>query len=162
MFSKASSKRSNKSRGSHVEPGTPLQDLTNKKNSTTSSSFLPELNSTPPMPTFQKPSQQQQSNVIAPRIARPASGAFSPTADPGSPLVPHRQRHRVKVVGYAAFEERLEQTPPLPKAWRPQHDRAVCIMDSSSFELPDVVSKMRRAFRELDGEVLTPQMVDKR
>ena len=40
-------------------------------------------------------------------------------------------------------------------------DRAICILDASEYTLPNIISKVRRVFPELNG-TLTPAMIDKR
>ena len=156
MFSKRSSKRSNQSRGSNGGVDVPLRDRTNAT-STASSSFLPELNSTPPMPTFQKPVERYPS---VPKRARPASGNWAELADVSNLLDTPGQHH--VVVGYGAYDRPPFDTPELPKVWTSQHDRAICVLDSRNFDLPSIVRKMREVFPALTTYILTQSMVDKR
>lgn len=157
------------------QPATPLRDRTNtmKTSSATSASgygnntsFLPELNSTPPMPTFQKPAvPMPMPRSAAPRppaqisrynsLRRPDSEALPPISDPGRLLGNPGTK-----VG-PALVDRVEETPPLPGGWTEQHDRAICVLDARNYPLHAIVMKVRRTFPGLRG-LLTPGMVDKR
>lgn len=53
-------------------------------------------------------------------------------------------------------------TPTLPPKWSSVHDRAICVLDACDYSLDATVKKMRSAFPELAGSVLTPIMIDKR
>lgn len=57
---------------------------------------------------------------------------------------------------------RFLPTPPLPDSWTDVHDRAICVLDACGYSLNETVRKLRCAFQELAGHVLTPLMVDKR
>lgn len=57
---------------------------------------------------------------------------------------------------------RFPATPPLPPKWTVVHDRAICVLDACDYSLTSMIKKMRSAFPELAGSVLTPVMVDKR
>ena len=108
-----------------------------------SSSLLPaELNSIPPTSTH-------------PRLD---SEAITPVANPGRLL---SRLHRTVVVGQTRHGDGVEDTPPLPRGWSEQHDRAICMLDARMYSLPAIVSKIRRAYPGLRG-VLTPAMVDRR
>ena len=153
------------------------------------SSFLPELNSTPPMPTFQKPdpgstgpacrSADQRSDV--PKPSRSPSLAENTTprrlkkSKPEVPaaeeLLPDmftleqpavtRPRTRPSTILFSRSLNAAE-TPPLPLAWTKQHDKAICILDVKNYSLPAIVTKMRRTFPALQQGTLTPAMIDKR
>ncbi|KAK4550566.1 hypothetical protein LTR36_000145 [Oleoguttula mirabilis] len=149
-------------------PSTPLRERTNTIKTSSAASannttFLPELNSTPPMPTFQKPA------IPSPRVTDGGaenvtpnraygSGrreALPPIADPGHLLGNPGAR-----VG-PALVDRVEETPPLPGGWAQQHDRAICVLDARNYSLATIVAKIRRTFTELNG-ILTAGMIDKR
>ncbi|KAI6946963.1 hypothetical protein KC355_g14960 [Hortaea werneckii] len=171
-----------------VSPSTPLHSTgrsnTMKTSSTvncttTTTTFLPELTSTPPMPTFQKPSllpspgkeifsrEAKENNIphhhhsitlTPPDHSSPQPPHLPPIADPGrlltTPATP--KPNPVLVDG-------LEETPPLPNSWTQRHDRAICVLDAKGYSLHTIVSHLRRNFpRELRGSILTPAMVDKR
>lgn len=156
---------------SAASPSTPLRDRTNTMKTSSASStmnnttFLPELYSTPPMPTFQKPAVPSLRNAggaenITPSRAegngrRPDSETLPPIADPGRLLL-----NPGTMVG-PALVSRVEDTPPLPAGWTQQHDRAICVLDARNYALPTIVAKIRRTFPGLRG-ILTPGMVDKR
>ncbi|KAI7621394.1 hypothetical protein KC343_g8038 [Hortaea werneckii] len=147
-------------------------------NCTNTTTFLPELTSTPPMPTFQKPSllpsprqepltRETKENKLPPHHSfsltpspthdtRPAPQLL-PIADPGRLLTtPGPKPHPVFVDG-------VEETPPLPTGWTQHHDRAICVLDAKGYSLPTIVNHLRKSFpRDLRGSVLTPAMVDKR
>lgn len=63
---------------------------------------------------------------------------------------------------YPAETARLPPTPPLPENWTIVHDRAICVLDAYGYSLSDTVKKLRSAFQELAGQVVTPPMIDKR
>ncbi|KAH9844879.1 hypothetical protein Tdes44962_MAKER07058 [Teratosphaeria destructans] len=140
-------------------PNTPLQNRTNSTKTTTSSgiggasklefSQLPELQSTPPMPTFQKPAVDNRKRPVS--TVQP----LPPIADPGRLLA-----GAGTMVGPALIH-RMEDTPPLPRGWTSQHDRAICILDTHMYSLEATVIKMRRTFPALKG-MLTKAMVHKR
>ncbi|KAK5120149.1 hypothetical protein LTR85_006630 [Meristemomyces frigidus] len=152
-------------------PSTPLRERTNTMKTSSAASannttFLPELNSTPPMPTFQKPA------IPSPRITdggaenvtpnraygsgrRSDSLALPPIADPGRLLGTSNTK-----VG-PALVDRVEETPPLPGGWAQQHDRAICVLDARNYSLATIITKLRRTFPGLNG-ILTPGMIDKR
>ncbi|KAK3064530.1 hypothetical protein LTR53_018462, partial [Teratosphaeriaceae sp. CCFEE 6253] len=130
--------------------------------------FLPELYSTPPMPTFQKPYPAN----LAPRSPaplRPATPASTRGAlDRDKPLPPlcqpprHLSRTPETVLGpLAPTTDRIEDTPPLPLGWTPQHDLAICVLDTRNYTLPGIATKVRRTFPSLRG-VLSAAMIDKR
>ncbi|TKA24113.1 hypothetical protein B0A50_06853 [Salinomyces thailandicus] len=157
----------NKSTSSAGNPSTPLHDRTNTTSTPSTmnnTTFLPELNSTPPMPTFQKPAmpspRKQAIENATPGRAYPPScrlhgEALPPIADPGRLL-----SNRGTMVG-PALVDRVEETPPLPGGWIAQHDRAICVLDARNYPLQTIVTKVRRTFPQLRG-ILTPAMVDKR
>ncbi|EMC96600.1 hypothetical protein BAUCODRAFT_482665 [Baudoinia panamericana UAMH 10762] len=170
-------RRKNKSSSASATtlPSTPLQDRTNhhiNKGSNpatptghTTSTFLPELHSTPPMPTFQKPStpcrphphpHPPTDSTTTPPLQHQVTIHPTPISDPGRPLYSHPG---TKVS--PALVAGVEETPPLPAGWTQQHDRAICILDVRNYSLSNIVSKIRRAFPQLRG-VLTTGMVDKR
>ncbi|KAF2767490.1 hypothetical protein EJ03DRAFT_352979 [Teratosphaeria nubilosa] len=167
----------------YTTPNTPLQNRTNSTKTTTSSgiggasklefSQLPELQSTPPMPTFQKPAVDNRKSMSGDmlddltggpvaskrqeRPQRPVSTVqpLPPIADPGRLLA-----GAGTMVGPALIH-RMEDTPPLPRGWTSQHDRAICILDTHMYSLEATVIKMRRTFPALKG-MLTVAMVHKR
>ncbi|GAB1726487.1 hypothetical protein NU195Hw_g2413t1 [Hortaea werneckii] len=131
-------------------------------NCTNTTTFLPELTSTPPMPTFQKPSllpspRQELPTRETKENNLPPPPQLPPIADPGRLLTtPGPKPHPVFVDG-------LEETPPLPTGWTHHHDRAICVLDAKGYSLPTIVNHLRKSFpRDLRGSVLTPAMVDKR
>ncbi|RMY82720.1 hypothetical protein D0862_11924, partial [Hortaea werneckii] len=168
-------------------PSTPLhsggRSNTMKTSSTlnctpTTTTFLPELTSTPPMPTFQKPSllpsprqeplaRETKENSLPPHHSfsltpspthnTPPPPQLPPIADPGDLLTtPGPKPHPFLVDG-------VEETPPLPTGWTQSHDRAICVLDAKGYSLPTIVNHLRKTFpRDLRGSVLTPAMVDKR
>jgi len=60
------------------------------------------------------------------------------------------------------IDDRPQATPPLPTNWTVVHDRAICVLDARGYTLQQTISKLRRAFPELIGSVMTPMMIDKR
>lgn len=60
------------------------------------------------------------------------------------------------------MDDRPKATPPLPAEWTIVHDRAICVLDARGYTLEQSISKLRRAFPELIGSVMTPMMIDKR
>jgi len=60
------------------------------------------------------------------------------------------------------MDDRPQATPPLPADWTVVHDRAICVLDARGYTLQQSISKLRRAFPELVGSVMTPMMIDKR
>ncbi|RMY52113.1 hypothetical protein D0863_14369 [Hortaea werneckii] len=165
-----------------VSPSTPLHSTgrsnTMKTSSTvncttTTTTFLPELTSTPPMPTFQKPSplpsrENKENNlphhhhsIILPppdhSSLQPPN--LPPIADPGRLLTTTPATPKPNPV----LVDGLEETPPLPNSWTQHHDRAICVLDAKGYSLHTIVSHLRKNFpRELRGSILTPAMVDKR
>ncbi|KAI7171657.1 hypothetical protein KC324_g10912, partial [Hortaea werneckii] len=164
-----------------VSPSTPLHNSgrsnTMKTSSTvncttTTTTFLPELTSTPPMPTFQKPSplpfprqeifsrETKENNLPHhhnPITLTPPPPHLPPIAAPGRLLTtPGPKPNPVLVDG-------LEETAPLTTSWTQHHDRAICVLDAKGYSLHTIVSHLRKNFpRELRGSILTPAMVDKR
>ncbi|KAK0935671.1 hypothetical protein LTR29_012743 [Friedmanniomyces endolithicus] len=157
-----------KSTTSALAPETPLKDRTNTLKPTTpasinNTSFLPELHSTPPMPTFRKPA------TMTPRSPAPRPAALGsrfsgsllrdkplpPIADPGGLLATLGAR------ASPTLFDRVEDTLPLPGGWTPQHDLAICVLDARNYSLPGIVTKIRRTFPSLRG-ILTTAMIDKR
>ncbi|KAI7259814.1 hypothetical protein KC345_g10218, partial [Hortaea werneckii] len=147
-------------------------------NCTTTTNFLPELTSTPPMPTFQKPSlfpsprkealtrESKEKNLPphhsfsltpSPTHDTPPPPQLPPIADPGRLLTTPGPKPN------PVFVDGLEETPPLPAAWTQHHDRAICVLDAKGYSLPTIVNHLRKSFpRDLRGSILTPAMVDKR
>jgi len=60
------------------------------------------------------------------------------------------------------MDDRPQATPPLPTKWTVVHDRAICVLDARGYTLQQTISKLRHAFPELIGSVMTPMMIDKR
>lgn len=54
------------------------------------------------------------------------------------------------------------ETSELPIRWNVTHDRAICVLDARNYGLEQSIRKLRRTFPELDGFVLTPNMIDRR
>ncbi len=167
-YSSSARRWRSKSTTSALAPETPLKDRTNTLKPTTpasinNTSFLPELHSTPPMPTFRKPA------AMTPRSPAPRPAALGsrfsgtllrdkplpPIADPGGLLVTLGARASLTLL------DRVEDTPPLPGGWTPQHDLAICVLDARNYSLPGIVTKIRRTFPSLHG-ILTTAMIDKR
>lgn len=133
--------------------------------------FLPEMQSTPPMPTFQKP------NMETPTPLRRGRGDDETTpsrTQAGRRSVMHNDELGIdRISGSASLmrpkgayattplADRIGETPNLPRGWSQQLDRAICILDASDYTLPAIVAKVRRVFPELNG-TLTPAMIDKR
>ena len=166
-------------------PVTPLKDRTNttKTSSTPGSeklfdtTFLPEMHSTPPMPTFQKPvtrtppstdkdatSPSGRLDYLEPKTYTPPRQRSDtlPTSAPATfPLEPFRSApvRLIPAPGPALRDDC--PTPPLPSNWRQEHDRAICVLDVRGYTPGQMVPKMRRAFPTLRG-VLTPPMLDRR
>lgn len=69
---------------------------------------------------------------------------------------------RMTSIMYSSEMGPFPSTPPLPPAWTVVHDRAICVLDACDYSLPATIKKLRSAFPELAGSVLTPIMVDKR
>lgn len=63
---------------------------------------------------------------------------------------------------YPTIPGRFPATPALPPSWTTVHDRAICVLDACDYSLNATVKKLRSAFPELAGSVLTAVMVDKR
>ncbi|GAB7352942.1 hypothetical protein MBLNU459_g3520t2 [Dothideomycetes sp. NU459] len=57
---------------------------------------------------------------------------------------------------------KFQISPPLPPNWTVVHDRAICVLDTCGYSLKEIVKKLRNAFTELTGQVITPSMIDKR
>ncbi|KAF7195438.1 hypothetical protein HII31_03330 [Pseudocercospora fuligena] len=148
----------------------PLAERTNTKSTFTtttngSTTFLPELYSTPPMPTFQKP------NMETPTPLKKGKETVENT--PTRPYIPRRPVGDLGAQSRAAAPrsraiytttpliDRVQETPPLPSAWGKDHDRAICILDARNYTLPAIVAKIRRTFPQIRG-TLTPAMIDKR
>ncbi|KXL50876.1 hypothetical protein M433DRAFT_7145, partial [Acidomyces richmondensis BFW] len=128
---------------------------TTPQNAGNNTTFLPELYSTPPMPsTFQsKPTTFASSH-------QPSTLARRPDSD----TLPNIPRHIFESpqIGHSIAIDRVEETPPLPPTWTSQHDRAICVLDARNYPLENIVMKLRRTFPALTGTVLTGAMVDKR
>ncbi|CAK3854950.1 adenylate kinase [Lecanosticta acicola] len=157
---------------------TPLVDRTNTQRSartttTAESSFLPELYSTPPMPSFQKPGmntsasvrqQQNDENATPTRgggyIPPKPRGAPHLTTEPSSLNLP-RRRNVVKPISTVSLQDLIGPVGPLPSNWERKHDQAICILDVRNYSLPAIAAKMKTTFPELRG-ALTPAMIDKR
>ncbi|KAK4580313.1 hypothetical protein LTR86_000516 [Recurvomyces mirabilis] len=148
--------------------------------------FLPELHSTPPMPTFQKPTVVAvDSSPGSPRseLARTGTGG---RRENDTPALARRGRVKSEAVAPSTHsaedryylkapattrslptslhnhpEETIPAAGPLPTNWLAQHDRAICLLDVRGYPLPTIVLKMRRTFPSLLG-VLTVGMVDRR
>lgn len=60
-----------------------------------------------------------------------------------------------------ALKDRIGDTPPLPEAWNHRHDKALCVLEFRNYSYNAMVSKMRRAYPELEG-VLTSTAIEKR
>lgn len=193
----ASTKRSHSIRRwnskSATKMSSPLIDRTNTQKSaystttaaTATSSFLPELYSTPPMPTFQKPDMPTQTPVRKGAVAQEENATptrssgyvprkphanpqnqaqgLAPVQDTDSPLrIPDRTTSAaIRPVVTISQQDRIGETPPLPRSWTAKHDRAICVLDARNYSLTASIAKMRRTFPELRG-TLTPAMVDKR
>lgn len=68
---------------------------------------------------------------------------------------------RARHVATTALKDRIGETPPLPAAWTPQHDKAICVLEFRGYTNEMIVSKIRETFREIQG-ILTPGMIEKR
>ncbi|RMZ06797.1 hypothetical protein D0862_04509, partial [Hortaea werneckii] len=170
-----------------VSPSTPLHSSGRSNTMRTSSTvncttntttFLPELTSTPPMPTFQKPSplpsphqelfsrENKENNL-------PPHDSF--TLTPGDPSSPQQPHHLPSIADPGrlltttppkpnpVLVDGLEETPPLPETWTHHHDRTICVLDAKGYSLPTIVAHVRKSFpRDFRGSLLTPAMVDKR
>ncbi|KAK5108890.1 hypothetical protein LTR62_007692 [Meristemomyces frigidus] len=134
--------------------------------------FLPELHSTPPVPTFLKSSRKVESTTCSPTsITAMKSTPGSWRARSRSEVLPPHFDGTSRTKGKATTEPpatsntllvyRMEDTPPLPAGWLEQHDRAICVLDARNYSLPTIVIKIRRTFPSLRG-TLTLAMVDKR
>ena len=157
--SKMISNASNKSSGTNGSANIELRDRTNAKSSTPSSSFLPELNSTPPLPTFQR-GTTETTNIPPPRRQpRPESSTLPPIADPGFLATPRRPK--VIVVGLCGGEDRPEGTPKLPKEWSEVHDRAICAMEVRGYLHEEMIAGIRGFFPEIKNALMVG-MIDKR
>lgn len=167
-----------KTHASSSKMSTPLRERTNTTTlapdtpATGSTTFLPEMHSTPPMPTFQKPSmgtpapleRSEDTGNAEPSLPhRDMSRRPWPMAGAASTCAAHRENFsRGRAVHTTTpLTDRLPDTPALPSHWGPQHDRAICILDARNYNHAAIVLKVRRAFPELHG-MLTPAMVDKR
>ncbi|KAK0824137.1 hypothetical protein LTR73_008004 [Friedmanniomyces endolithicus] len=167
-YSSSARRWRSKSTTSALAPETPLKDRTNTLKPTTpasinNTSFLPELHSTPPMPSFRKPT------TMTPRSPAPRPAALGsrfsgslqrdkplpPISDPGGMFATFGARASPTLL------DRVEDTPPLPGGWTPQHDLAICVLDARNYSLPGIVTKIRRTFPSLRG-ILTTAMIDKR
>ena len=155
----------NSSRGSDINPETPKQDITNQtsaKTSPASTSFLPELNSTPPMPTFQRANAEHAQHALPPKRFsqhRPESTILPPIADPGHLLAPKPRPSGA--AGMKADAYRPKDTAPLPKKWSKEHDRAICYMDTKGYPIEIYPGKLKEYFPELK-ELITTAMLEKR
>lgn len=63
---------------------------------------------------------------------------------------------------HSTTSDRVPATPPLPAGWTVVHDRAICVLDACDYPLSETIKKLRSAFPELAGSVITVKMVDKR
>lgn len=130
----------------------------------TATTFLPELHSTPPMPTFQKPNMHTTSTPTRVRAndenIPPASAGHSANGvdeeNPPKWSDPFKPSRRAVVL-----REQFQSTPPLPPNWTSQHDRAICLLDARDCPMPYIVAKLKRSFPQLHG-VLNSQMIEKR
>ncbi|KAK3672884.1 hypothetical protein LTR78_007237 [Recurvomyces mirabilis] len=196
----------NRSASSAMQLETPIKDRTNTLTPTAESArsmtggnyyggggdgggdttFLPELHSTPPMPTFQKPTMVAvDTSPGSPRSEGMGIGTREKRKD-DTPALARRGRGKSEAVPSSTHsaEDRYhlnapattrslptslhdqpeETTPaagPLPTNWLEQHDRAICLLDVRGYPLPTIVLKMRRTFPGLSG-ILTTGMVDRR
>ncbi|KAI5367527.1 hypothetical protein Slin15195_G026570 [Septoria linicola] len=131
--------------------------------------FLPEMHSTPPMPTFQKPAmgtplrRERYDENMTPSRSQISRRPDTPFDEPSMSGSTHRSSFSRPQLPYTTMPpaDRVSETPPLPKGWSRQQDRAICILDASNYSLPAIVQKIRRVFPEIHG-TLTPAMVDKR
>lgn len=169
-----------KSQTSSPRMSTSLLDRTNTINSKStrstvmtradSTAWLPEMHSTPPMPTFQKPdmatpptpvrSDQGQENATPTRQHGTRRPVHIPGEGNGSATRATFPRPRA-VYSTISPDDRVSETSPLPHNWTAQHDRAICILDARNYSLTGIVAKVRRTFPNLRG-TLTPAMIDKR
>lgn len=162
---------------------TPLMDRTNttrsRSNYTLSTNgstpcaglttFLPEMHSTPPMPTFQKPvmgtplRREQYDENMTPSRSHVPRRPDTPFDEPSMSTHTRHSSFSRPQLPYTTMPpaDRVSESPPLPKGWSRQQDRAICILDASNYSLAAIVQKIRRVFPEIHG-TLTPAMVDKR
>ncbi len=112
---------------------------------------LPETRGDDPPKSGTTPSSSRQQVQRHPPRDKP----LPPIADPGGLLVTLGARASLTLL------DRVEDTPPLPGGWTPQHDLAICVLDARNYSLPGIVTKIRRTFPSLHG-ILTTAMIDKR
>lgn len=74
---------------------------------------------------------------------------------------PMTARGKARASTTTAFKDRIGDAPPLPGAWNHRHDRALCVLEFRNYSYNAMVSKMRRAYPELEG-VLTSTAIEKR
>lgn len=156
---------------------TPLVDRTNTQKSahstttTATSSFLPDIGSTPPMPTFQKPDlhdhpsvrKQDDENTTPTRLrgqiprkpVLPSPSSRDRLHSP-PPLAPWRPATTVPL------RDRMGEIFPLPQGWGTKHDIAICILDVYDYSLKEIVLKVRKAFGKSLMGPMNEKTIDKR
>lgn len=70
-------------------------------------------------------------------------------------------RAKARASTTTALKDRIGDTPPLPETWTHRHDKALCVLEFRNYSYNAMVSKMRRAYPELEG-VLTATAIEKR
>lgn len=156
---------------------TPLVDRTNTQKSahstttTATSSFLPDIGSTPPMPTFQKPDLHDH-----PSVRKQDDENTTPTRPGGQiqrkpvlPSLPSRDRLHSppplvpwRPVTTVPLRDRIGETFPLPQGWGTKHDIAICILDVYDYSLKEIVVKVRKAFGKSLMGPMNEKTIDKR
>ena len=120
-------------------------------------SFLPVVNTAPPMPTFQRQTPQQGFPARTPPRNPTGNYELPPISDEGNLLA---RGHVCTKVGQNSHGQ-IKDTPALPKVWNETHDKAICHIDVRDYPPGEMVAKMKSVFPELEG-TLTADMIDKR
>ena len=113
-----------------VQQGTELNDISNSRDRSTGHAYLPQQAALAPLPTFQR--TPPGANTRTASHTGVDSQGLPEIQNVGNLLHPtgRRRYHRYGIAGSCGPNDRPEETPPLPKEWTEEHDRAMCFMAS--------------------------------
>ena len=136
---------------------TPTIDYSATMDGTPCSTFERPLTPVPHWP-LPRPRQGNHQAVALTKIkeVRPSASKASLSGRDAQPRSPRLTS------GYSSITGHFLATPPLPPDWTTVHDRAICVLDACDYSLETSIKKIRSAFPELAGSMLTPVMIDKR
>ncbi|KAK3719634.1 hypothetical protein LTR37_004171 [Vermiconidia calcicola] len=152
-----------KTRASNATSDIELREMTNTSRSTPSSSFLPELNSTPPLPTFQRTNNM---HARTESVTTAGSAHLPPPPPPRNParrMVPRRPANwgpPVNMVGSAHGENR-PTNQRMPEGWNSELDHIICIYDQKDFTHAEITHKIKKRCPSMAVH-LSSAMIDKR